>query len=269
MQVTSSEVFSELSTLNTNKACGPDGICPRLLKEGAEQLANPLAALFNKSLADGLLLNDWVSVNITPVFKKGNKHRVCNYRPISLTCILVKVLERIIFNKLYSLLESHQVLCNAQFGFTKKRSTTSLLLSAVNDWAFNLNAKLSIHCVSLDFAKAFDSVPHQRLLLKLKAYGINGSMLKWFSSFVTTRRQRVVINGCASDWSPVSFGVPQGSILGPLLFILYINDLPSAVSSTMKIFADDVAMYCSVDSPSDCIAFQHDLDMITDWCSKW
>ena len=188
MQVTASEVFSELSALNTNKACGPDGICPRLLKEGAEQLANPLAALFNKSLADGLLPNDWVSANITPVFKKGNKHHVCNYRPISLTCILVKVLERIIFNKLYSLLESHQVLCNAQFGFRKKRSTTSLLLSAVNDWAFNLNAKLSIHCVFLDFAKAFDSVPHQRLLLKLKAYGINGSMLKWFSSFLTTRR---------------------------------------------------------------------------------
>ena len=94
-------------------------------------------------------------------------------------------------------------------------------------------------------------------------------MLKWFSSFLTTRRQQVVINGCASDWSPVSSGVPQGSILGPLLFILYINDLPSAVSSTMKIFADDVAMYCSVDSQSDCIAFQDDLDLITDWCSKW
>ena len=97
----------------------------------------------------------------------------------------------------------------------------------------------------------------------------NGSMLKWFSSFLTTRRQRVVINGCASDRSPVSSGVPQGSILGPLLFILYINDLPSAVSSIMKIFADDVAMNCSVDSPSDRIAFQHDLDLITDWCSKW
>ena len=269
MQVSPSEVFSELSTLDTNKACGPDGICPRLLREGAEQLAKPLASLFNKSLADGLLPFDWVSANITPVFKKGNKHRVGNYRPISLTCILVKVLERIIFNKLYSLLESHKVLNNAQFGFRRKRSTTTLLLSAVNDWAFALNNRLSTHCVFLDFAKAFDSVPHQRLLLKLKAYGINGSMLRWFSSFLTTRRQRVVINGCASDWSPVSSGVPQGSILGPLLFILYINDLPSVVGSTMKIFADDVALYCSVASQSEINAFQQDLDHITDWCNKW
>ena len=179
------------------------------------------------------------------------------------------MLERIIFNKLYLLLESHQVLSDAQFGFRKKRSTTSLLLSAINDWASNLNSRLSTHCVLLDFAKAFDSVPHQRLLLKLKAYGINGSMLKWFCSFLTTRRQRVVINGCSSDWSPVLSGVPQGSILGPLLFILYINDLPSAVSCTLKIFADDVAMYCSVESVTDCNTFQHDLDLVAAWCSKW
>jgi len=107
------------------------------------------------------------------------------------------------------------------------------------------------------------------LLLKLKAYGINGSMLNWFSSFLTTRRQRIVINGCVSDLSPVSSGVPQGSILGPILFILYINDLPSVVGSTMRIFADDVALYCSVDSQSEINAFQKDLDHITDWCDKW
>ena len=158
---------------------------------------------------------------------------------------------------------------DAQFGFRKKRSTTSLLLSAVHDWASNLNNRLTTHCIFIDFAKAFDSVPHQRLLMKLKAYGIDGSMLKWFSSFLTTRQQRVVINGCASDWSPVLSGVPQGSILGPLLFILYINDLPSVVSSPMKIFADDVAIYCPVISSADCKILQKDLDSISSWCSKW
>ena len=112
-------------------------------------------------------------------------------------------------------------------------------------------------------------MPYQRLLLKLESFGIHGSMLQWFSSFLTTRRQRVVINGCFSEWSPVLSGVPQGSILGPLLFILYINDLPSVVSPTMKIFADDVAMYYPVNSASDCKAFQHDLDLNSAWCSKW
>ena len=125
------------------------------------------------------------------------------------------------------------------------------------------------HCVFLDFAKAFDSVPHKRLLLKLEAYGIRGALLQWFCSFLTKRRQRVVINGCSSSWSPVLSGVPQGSILRPLLFILYINDLPSTVCSSIKIFADDVAMYRSVHSTTDCDAFQQDLDSIAVWCSKW
>ena len=267
--VTPSEVFAEFSALNTCKACGPDGICPRLLKEGAEYLAAPLAALFNKSLAEGVLPQDWISANITPVFKKGNKHLVSNYHPISLTCILVKVLERMIFNKLYPLLESHKVLNDALFGFRPKRSTTSVLLSAVHDWAFNLNERLSTHCVFLDFAKAFDSMPHNCLLLKLKAYGICGALLQWFHSFLTKRRQRVVINGCSSAWSPVLSGVPQGSILGPLFFIIYINDLPSTVCSSIKIFVDDVAMYCSVHCTGDCNAFQQDLDSIAVWCSKW
>ena len=174
-----------------------------------------------------------------------------------------------IFNKLYPLLESHKVLNDAQFGFRQKRSTTSLLLSAVHDWAFNLNERLSTHCVFLDFAKAFDSVPHNRLLLKLNAYGICGALLQWFHSFLTKRRQRVVINGCSSAWSPVLSGVPQGSILGSLLFVIYINDLPSTVCSSIKIFVDDVAMYRSVHSTGDCDAFQQDLDSIAVWCSKW
>ena len=112
-------------------------------------------------------------------------------------------------------------------------------------------------------------MPHQHLLLKLKAYGIHGSLLKWFHTFLTNRRQRVVINGYSSGWSQVLSGVPQDSILGPLLFILYINDLPSAVLSPMKIFADDVAMYCPIRSTADCDAFQRDLDLIASWCSKW
>jgi len=149
-------VYAELSALDSSKACETDEICPCLLKEGAAELA----ATFNKSVADGVLPLDWISANITPVLKKGNKHLVSNYWPISLTCIIVKVLEWIIFYKFYGLLESHQILTNTQFGFCRKRSTTSLLLSAVNDWACNLNNRLTNHCIFIDFAKAFDSVPH-------------------------------------------------------------------------------------------------------------
>ena len=119
--------------LNVHKACGPDQICPCLLKEGAEQLSPSLVKIFNKSLDEGVLPLDWVSANITPVYKKGDKHLAVNYRPISLTCILSKVLEKLVHRKLYDLLESHNVLSDVQFGFRSKQSTVSLLLSAVHD----------------------------------------------------------------------------------------------------------------------------------------
>ena len=146
----------------------------------------------------------------------------------------------------------------------------SLLLSAVDDWAETLNRRLSTHSVFIDFAKAFDSVPHERLLIKLESIGIRGPLLQWFCAFLTSRRQRVVINGHFSNWCKVSSGVPQGSILGPLLFILYINDISSVVkNSDIKIFADDVTLYKTIRSTEDCEALQADLDSICDWCNLW
>jgi len=167
IQTTSSEVSDLLSTLDVNKACGPDLICARLLKEGAAELSFSLADLFNKSLWDSVLSLDWVSANVCPVYKKGDKHCVSNYRPISLTCIISKVLERIVHAKLYSMLEDNKLLSNHQYGFRRQRSPASLLLSAVNDWGIALNCHQSVHCLFLDLSKAFDSVPHERLLLKL------------------------------------------------------------------------------------------------------
>ena len=265
ISISQSEVVEELLMLNVHKACGPDQMCPRLLKEGAEQLIHSLMKLFNHSISNGVLPQDWASANITPVYKKGDKHCVANYRPISLTCILCKVLEKIIHRKLYSLLESHHVLSDAQFGFRAKLSTVSLLLSVVHDWADTLNHRLSTHCIFIDFAKAFDSVPHERLLLKLEAIGITGALLQWFQAFLTTRRQRVVINGQFSNWSKVSSGVPQGSILGPLLFILYINDISSIVNARAKLFADDVTLYATIQSNEDYEVLQADLDSISHW----
>ena len=193
-----------------------------------------------------------------------------NYRPISLTSIVIKVFERILFRHLVSALESHHLLSPSQFGFRARRSTVSLLVDAVDDWSLCLEQHGTVHCLLLDFAKAFDSVPHERLLLKLSSLRIHGCILKWLRFFLTQRKQLVVINGVSSDWADVISGVPQGSVLGPLLFVLYINDLESVVQrSIVKLFADDVLLYASVHSPAVCSALQDDLAAILHWTNRW
>ena len=161
LSVSPAEVFEELSNLNIHKACGSDQICPCLLKESADVFAPSLADLFNKSLCDGVLPQDWVSANVTPVYKKSSKQHVANYRPFSLTSIVCKVLEKLTHHKLYRLLESNHVLCDSQFGFRANQSTTSLLLATTHDWAKTLEDRQSSHCVFTDYAKAFDSVPRK------------------------------------------------------------------------------------------------------------
>ena len=156
-------------------------------------------------------------------------------------------MERIIHSELTVVLESHNLISTHQFGFCKNHSATHLLLEAVHDWAKALEGRDSIHCLFLDFAKAFDSVPHHRLLLKLQSLGVSGELLDWTKCFLTTRSQRVVVNGQFSKWLPVASGVPQGSILGPLLFILYIDDIRHVVEdSSIKYFADDLSLYFQV-----------------------
>ena len=178
----------------------------------------------------------------------------------------MKVIESIIYSNLISVLESHGKISSCQYGFRKNCSASHLLVQVVHDWAKALDSRKSSHCLFLDFAKAFDSVPHQRLLLKLECLGICGNLLHWFRSYLTDRYQRVVINGHYSEWLPVLSGVPQGSILGPLLFILYVNDLHSLIkSSSLKIYADDIALYTTVSSYQDCVNLQDDLARIYDW----
>ena len=261
------DVHIELCRLNTSKSCGPDSITPFLLRTAAEHISVPLSHLFNQSLLTGTLPFDWVSANIVPIYKRNDKHIPGNYRPISLTS---KVFERILFRHLVSALESHHLLSPSQFGFRAGRSTVSLLVDAVDDWSLCLEQHGTVHCLLLDFAKAFDSVPHERLLLKLSSLGIHGCTLQWLRFFLTQKKQRVVINGVSSDWADVISGVPQGSVLGPLLFVLYINDLESVVKrSVVKLFADDVLLYASVHSPADCSALQDDLAAILHWTNRW
>ena len=220
IEISSSDVYEELHHLDVSKACGPDLLTPFLLKLTAEYISVPLSQLFNKSIISATLPSDWISANIVPIHKRKDKHLPENYCPISLTSIVVKVLERIIHRQLVSALESHQLLNSSQYGFRAKHSTVTLLSEAIDDWSSSLECRGTVHCLLLDFAKAFDSVPHERLLLKLNLLGIDGNLLSWMRYFLTRRRQRVVINGVYSNWETYlrcASGLSIGSTLVPIV----------------------------------------------------
>jgi len=242
---------------------------PSLLKELADQLAYPLTQIFNKSLSVGKLPSNWKEAHVTPIHKKGSRTEPGNYRPVSLTSVVGKVLESIIRDILVDHFMVNNLFTDSQHGFVPKRSCTTQLLDVMNDWSLSLERGESVDSVYLDFRKAFDSVPHQRLLVKLKAYGIDGTLLTWMRDFLHQRRQRVVINGSQSPWCEVTSGIPQGSVLGPTLFVVYINDLPDVITSTVKIFADDSKIYRPICSHADQVALQRDLCAVEHWSEIW
>ena len=258
-----------LHTIKPNKASGPDSIPCRVLKEAASELAPALADIFNSSLSVGTLPDDWKTAHVAPAFKKGNTNAAENYRPISLTCVCCKLLEHIICHHIRAHLDNHNILSIFQHGFRSGHSCDSQLLSTVHDLMSIFDRKKQVDVAVLDFSKAFDVVPHQRLLGKLRHCGVNGRALEWIADFLSGRTQRVVVDGAYSRWSPVHSGVPQGTVLGPLLFLIYINDLPDSVSSTVRLFADDCLVYREVGSIDDQLALQRDLDSLENWAHIW
>ena len=258
-----------LKDLKPHKATGPDCIPARLLKTAADELAPGLAHLFQISVDNGKIPLDWKTALVTPVFKKGNRSDPGNYRPISLTSIACKILEHVIHSCIINHFERHDILTDCQHGFRKRRSCETQLIMTVDDLARGLNEKQQVDAVLLDFSKAFDKVPHQRLLLKLEHYGVRGNLLKWVEDFLSARTQEVVIDGTKSTPLPVSSGVPQGTVLGPLLFLAYINDMPEGIRSTVKLFADDSLVYRKISNKRDCEELQQDLDRLQEWEKKW
>lgn len=260
-------VLKLLQRLSPYKACGPDQISARLLRETAQTIAPALTKLYQQSLSTGQIPEDWKQANVCPVYKKGEKYKAQNYRPISLTCICSKFLEHIISSNIITHMRNSNLLYKLQYGFLSLRSTETQLL-ALQDDILRSKAK-QVDMIIMDFAKAFDRVPHQRLLYKLAWYGIRGEHLKWIEGFLDKRKQRVVVDGETSGWEPVQSGVPQGSVIGPTMFLVFINDLPDCVSSRIRLFADDTIIYREINSHNDCETLQDDLNQLGKWEQDW
>ena len=258
-----------LQKINTSKAIGPDNISNMILKNCAKQLAPGLSAIFQSSVNSGELPPDWVNANISPVFKKGDVHLAENYRPVSLTSVCCKLLEHIICKHLLNHLERNNILTNLNHGFRSGFSCETQLLVTLNDFLHYHDKGHQTDVVILDFSKAFDTVPHEELLCKLDSYGITGPIHSWLRTFLTQRYMQVVIEGETSSKVPVESGVPQGTVLGPLLFLCHINDLPLSVTSKVRLFADDCLLYRTITSQQDHIALQKDLSELERWANKW
>ncbi|KAF2355543.1 Reverse transcriptase domain [Trinorchestia longiramus] len=227
-----------LSILNPCKSTGPDGLGPRILK--AEVISEPLTNVFNRSLETGIVPDDWKLANVTPIFQKGNKQIPNNYRPINLTSVISKIIERLLKVRITKHLNDQNLINDTQHGFREKRNCLTNLLDFFGEVNRIYDSTKAVDLVYRDFQKAFDKVSHERLMAKVEAHGIRGnySIRNW----LTSRTQRLVIHDQASDSTLITSGVPQGSVLGPLLFIIYMNDLDVGIISKINKFADDTKL---------------------------
>jgi hypothetical protein len=258
-----------LDSLNKSKTPGNDNIHPHVLREASSSFAAVLSKLYIKSYESGELPAEWKEANITPIFKSGSKSEPSNYRPVSLTSVVGKVMERMIRDVMMAHLIENNLIYKGQHGFVPGKSCTTNLLETVDIITDAINKGYWVILVLLDFAKAFDSVPHDELIEKAKAYGFDEKLLRWLANFLRNRRQRVVMGEAVTEWLDVLSGVPQGSVLGPLLFIIYINDMSDSVVNLLKLFADDSKLVSVIKCEEDLVRLQQDLDKISEWAIKW
>lgn len=266
--VTPDEIVEVAShCLKSNKAAGFDNFKPSVMRNVIHVLAVPLTHIFNISLSHGVFPNRMKVAKVAPVFKKGDPKMFSNYRPISVLPSLSKILERIVYNRLLAFLNKHNILFDGQYGFRAGISTEMALIDAVDKVYDALGKKLTTVGVFLDLSKAFDTIDHEILISKLSHYGIRGTSLSWFKSYIHNRKQFTLFNGESSDLLDIKCGVPQGSILGPLLFILYVNDICNVpTASSLVLFADDTNIFFSGDNPKSLEnSIINELDKFYDW----
>ena len=262
-------VLKAIRNLKVNKSPGIDGIHPKALKELDEVISYPITMIYKKSLEESELPRQWKDAEITPIYKKEQRNLPKNYRPVSLTSIICKIMEKLVVEDMINHIRSNQLNSKAQHGFTPNKSTTTNLLETLNVITESQMHGIPVDILFLDYQKAFGTVPHQRLLKQVESFGIVGNALKWITSFLTNRRQRVRVNSSTSSWKPVISGIPQGSILGPILFTLYVNDIPALLKSIIAMYADDTKIFAALLSECPNNSLVSDLKVLEDWSRKF
>ena len=250
---------------------GPDGIPPIFFINCCDELCYPLSLFFTYSFENSILPDIWLQSFITPIFKKGNAADPMNYRPISLTATMCKLMEVIIKDQLVRYLVTKGLINKHQHAFISNHSTATNLLECINDWLVFIKSPNRTDVVYIDFSKAFDTVVISKLLFKLECYGITGLLLRWIQFFLSNRMQCVVLDHCFSSFTDVTSGVPQGSVLGPILFLIYINDIDSVCSGNthLQLFADDAKLYSGINIDVASVPLQQSLDKLCAWASDW
>ena len=271
INITEQDVVDQIKLLDSSKAYGPDLVPPKILKEGGEIIVKHLTKLFKLTVRKMTIPKLWKQANVIPIYKKDKRTIVNNYRPISLLSVVSKVMERVIFKYVYNHLHDNFILSTYQSGFLPGRSTVTQLIEVYHSFCKSIDRNKEVRVIFLDISKAFDRVWHKGLLHKLQKCGITGNILGWFSNYLSNRQQRVVIEGQFSEFIDINAGVPQGSVLGPLLFLLYINDITHAISNCqIRLFADDTCLFIEVDNREEtALLLNHDLESLHKWSVEW
>ena len=267
---TEQDVLDIIKSVNVNKAAGPDGVSPTMLREAGLSIVKPLTKLINLSLRTAIFPDSWKLAHVLPLHKKNDKSEINNYRPISLLSCVSKIAERVVFKYTFNYIRENHLLSPFQSGFIPGDSTVNQLVNVYHMLCEALDKKKEVRVVFCDISKAFDRVWHEGLLYKPERMGISGALLLWFKSYISNRKQKVIIENSSSKTGDIQAGVPQGSVLGPLLFLIYINDITENVNSHIRLFADDTTLF--IDFSDEITATQqinNDLATIRDWADRW